>query len=158
MIKNFSSEQKNYTLRWPSSILFYTFSFKSEHPNLIFHIGFKTHAKMHPSKNAENQMNMVKFKNEFKPLLRSKYPTSRRECLEDKSGTGGQAIVEMPVFKKGQKEQAVILSGNKQTREMSEEERARHEAAIAEGRARRERAKQAQQEQIRGGMNWRFPL
>ena len=100
-------------------------------------------------------MNMVKFKNEFKPLLRSKYPKSRRECLEDKSGTGGQAIVEMPVFKKGQKEQ-IVLSGNKQTREMSEEERARHEAAIAEGRARRERAKQAQQEQIRGGNKYAF--
>ena len=58
---------------------------------------------MHASKNAENQANMVKFKNEFKPLLRQKYPKSRRECLDDKSGTGGQAVVEMPVLKNRQK-------------------------------------------------------
>ena len=111
---------------------------------------------MHASKNAENQANMVKFKNEFKPLLRQKYPKSRRECLDDKSGTGGQAVVEMPVLKNRQKlsqgtdfwtcfciferrnlktEKAIVLSGNKQTREMSEEERSKHEAAIEAARA-----------------------
>lgn len=115
----------------------------------IFHIGFKTHAKMHPSKNAENALNMVKFKNEFKPLLRTKYPSSKRECLDDKSGgAGGQAVVEMPVFNKGGQKAAIALSGNKQTRQMSDEERAKHEAAIEAGRrARQQRQQQEQQKQ-----------
>ena len=58
---------------------FYTFKH-----GFVSHFGFKTAEGMHANKNKENQQNWLNYEQIFKPMLRTKYPSSERQCRDNK--------------------------------------------------------------------------